>query len=112
MMSLGPAEAIHHQAYLLPGRGDTTSRRLLERVENVDGMPQLDRVDRTVGVAIMILNDFEDASTAKPLKRLRVWMTIADLRQVQSKTSCIFDVVRKLSKIISGGANEEERVHF
>ena len=59
----------------------------------------------------MILDDFEDASTAEPLKRLRVWMTVPNLGEIQRKTSGVLHLFGKLPKIIPRRADEIERLH-
>lgn len=80
-------------------------------MEHVDRVPEFDGVDRTVRVAVMVLDDFENAGTPEPLKWLRVWMTVSDLGEVQREASRILDLFGELPKIVSRRTDEEQRLH-
>src|SRR5687767_8079311 len=50
-------------------RLDPMCRLLLEGMENIDRVRERDRVDRSVGVAVIVFDDLSHAGTAEALER-------------------------------------------
>jgi hypothetical protein len=60
--------------------GDLLLALLLEDVQHVDRIGETHSVDRTVGVAVVVFDDLQDAGSAEALQRLRARMLGAELR--------------------------------
>jgi len=55
---------------LVPERGNTVSRLLLEGVQDVHGLGKVNSVDGPVCIAVMVLNDLPPTVPPKPRKGL------------------------------------------
>ncbi len=54
-------------------------------MEDVDGVFELDRIDRAIRITIKVLDNLQDASAAKTLQRLGVRMLLARLSRLERK---------------------------
>ena len=78
---------------------------LLEGMEDVDDVTELDRVDRTVGVTVMVFHDFQHACAAEAFQRLGIRVFATRLSQIERMTDFTDGVFREGKKIVSCAAN-------
>src|SRR5262245_35986572 len=78
---------------------------LLERVKNVDNFSKPDGVDRPIGVAVVVLDDFQDAGSSESLQRFRAVMLSAPLGNIKRVPNLANNIVREAEKIFLGAAN-------
>jgi hypothetical protein len=67
---LGCFQSLSDETDIPFGRPDTGRRLLLERVQDVHGFLEPNRIHRSIGVSVVRLDDLQDART-EPLPRLR-----------------------------------------
>ena len=60
----------------------------------------------------MIRDDFENSSPAKSSERLRVWMTVTDLGEVECEAGRILDFLGKLPEVVARRTDKEQRLHY
>jgi hypothetical protein len=72
MQSLGPFQALADELEVALGCRNAALRFLLKRVQHVDPGRELHRINRSVGVAAMIVDQFKHAGAAKASKRFCV----------------------------------------
>src|SRR4029077_21029527 len=84
------------------GRPDAGRRLLLERVQDVHGFLEPNRVHRSIRVSVVRLDDLQHART-EPLPRLRRRRGTAELRDTKSVAHVLLDRPRKAQKIALRG---------
>jgi hypothetical protein len=76
----GALEALPYQLDLTFRRLNAARGFLLKRMEHVDDFTKSNRVNRSVRVAVEVVNDLEQAATAETLQRFGIRGFLANLR--------------------------------
>jgi hypothetical protein len=70
-------------------------------MKDVDHACEPHRVDGSVGVAVIVINDLQNACSFEALKRLRIRMLLADLSQIERVADLVLNVFRQALQVIS-----------
>jgi hypothetical protein len=62
VLSFGPFQPRFDQFDLVLGRRDALPGFLLERMKHIDHACESDRIDRATGVAVIVVDDFQNAA--------------------------------------------------
>jgi hypothetical protein len=73
---------------------------LLEGMQDINRILELDRINSSIGVAIVIADDFQDTGPGKPFQRLGSWGLIPDLGKVEAVTHFILHRLRELPDVV------------
>ena len=84
---------------VIPRRADSGRGLLLETVQNVNGFGEPDGIDRPIGVASVVLDDFENAG-AFAFPRLGHRRFSTDLHQVERIPEIVDHLGRKFEQVV------------
>ncbi len=70
----GVSKTVTDEVHVLLRRGDAPFRFFLEGVQDVDGLPMPDGVDRSPCAAYLIRDNFKHSAAAKTSQRLCRWI--------------------------------------
>lgn len=79
----------------LLGVGDTPLRFHLEGVQNVDRLPEADRVNRSPRVALMVRDNFSQGTPAKAFQQLCCRVDLALLGGIEGVGDIATDLARE-----------------
>ncbi len=77
-------------------------------MQDVDGVTECHRVDRSVCITLVILSNLQNARSSEPFERLRVRMFAAFLGDVKGVAHCPLDVVGEPSQVFERGTDPNE----
>ena len=72
----------------------------LKAMQHINGMAEFDGVDRPVGVALKILDNFQYARAAKPFERFGLLVFSAFLSQVKGVTKNVLHFIGQCHQIL------------
>ena len=98
VVPLGGGEASADEVELLLRRRDAPPGLLLERMQDVDGGRQPDRVNGPEGIAVVARHHFQDAGT-EALERLGVAVSEPDLGLVDREAHAVLHGLREAFQI-------------
>src|ERR1700751_4907197 len=112
MQSLGPFQALADELEL-PLRGDYAAFRfLLKRMQHINLGRKSHRINRPIGVAAVILDQFEHAGTAKTFQRRCIRRRLAELRGKQRNAESATHGRRKLPQVPAARSDPDELLRF
>ena len=111
MMILGRGKAPPDEFDVLLRGRYAHLRLLLERMQHVDRSRETHRIDRSVGVAVKVIDNLKYTATSKPPERFRARVLISPLRSKDGFTHYRANVPRKVAKGITGRRDPLHGLH-
>ena len=88
--------------YVGGGWGEGVNAYLLKSVKRIDSTGKTHGVNRSVGIASMVLNDLQNSCVAKTCKGFGVLVLLALLGNIERMTHHILYLIRKCFEVTSG----------
>src|SRR5262245_10971889 len=90
------------QVDLFLGCGDTPLGFLLEEVQHINSVRNQHSIDCAPGIAREVLDDLQNACTAKSLEWLCIRRPLAPLYPLEGVADAVLDLVRTAAKVLQG----------
>ncbi len=97
-----PLETGFYQFNISLRSGNAAFRLFLESMQYIHRIAETNRINSPVGVAMVIFNNFQNASTAKTFEWFCSRVLTSGLCHIECKAHELFDRIGKVSKIIFG----------
>ena len=99
METFGLSQTAADEVNVPLGHGDTPLRFLLEGVQDVDRLPEADRVDGAPRVAIMVRDNFNHRAPAKTFQRLCRRVDFSLLSGIEGVADIAPDLAREAAQV-------------